>query len=459
MDQTMKALYDTVQARPRPEDVAELVEQMLPMSKVEHSKIAKATRHSLRTKVDAYSSMVADFARPVSAEKQVGTAARIFLAEPLSAADCLDPARVEQYVRALGEVIHKAYGDHTRLTRAERRARGIFKVQRWYNKRFRVLCHLEDKIRRLALTTRRYEFTRVGKSAMATKISYDDFAANRTTACFVAYLSARMNKRSQFTNASQEKPFDDIAEMLLFKCEEDEGARWDVIAHVLPEERVLSRLTEEQKGRLLGNWWALLIDMADLLRDVWREANFNRRTMIVERGNDSSTWNETALGWNRAREHWVSLLHSLGLEAMLSAVCPGKVMRLMAADVASWHQASGGGVHPDTLVWADLPPPWDVVRGDVPCSRQLVEEVCLAHNVEPDKWTGCKKNQRAVPFRPTPELVHGVTVSSPVLAALLRKAGVFSGKGLKGELPEFMIDRDEDDFALQARDPGARVRG
>jgi hypothetical protein len=459
MNETLKALYDTVQERPRPEDVAALIEQTLPMSKVEKNKIAKATQHSLRAKVSAYSSMAADFTRPVSAEKQVCTAAQVFGAERLSAAECLDPARVEQYVRTIGEVIHKTYGDYKRLNRAERHALGLFKVQRWYNKRFRILCHLEDKIRRLTLMTRRYEFTRVGKSAMATKIRYEDFTANLTTACFVAYLSARMNKRSQFTNTSQERPFDDIAEMLLFKCEADDGARWDVIAHVWPEERVLIRLTDDQKGRLLGSWWTLLVDMADLLRDVWRESNFNRRTMVVESGNDSSTWNEIALGWNRAREHWISLLHSLGLESMLSAVCPGKVMRLMAADVAQWHLSSGKGLHPDTLVWGDLPSPWEVVRGEAACGSQLVEEVCRAHNVEPDKWTGYKKNQRAVPFRPTPELVHGVTVSNPVLATVLRKAGAFSGKGLKGEIPDIVVDRDDNGFALQARESEATVRG
>jgi hypothetical protein len=31
-------------------------------------------------------------------------------------------------------------------------------------------------------------------------------------------------------------------------------------------------------------------------------------------------------------------------------------------------------------------------------------------------------------FRPTPELVHGVTVGHPALASVLRKAGAFSGQ-------------------------------
>jgi hypothetical protein len=36
-------------------------------------------------------------------------------------------------------------------------------------------------------------------------------------------------------------------------------------------------------------------------------------------------------------------------------MCPGKVLRLMAADVAWWHRQSGGGLHQDTAVWKELP--------------------------------------------------------------------------------------------------------
>ncbi len=37
-------------------------------------------------------------------------------------------------------------------------------------------------------------------------------------------------------------------------------------------------------------------------------------------------------------------------------------------------------------------------------------------------------------FRPTPELVHGVSIADPVWAGLLRRAGVFSGKQVKPDL-------------------------
>jgi hypothetical protein len=152
----------------------------------------------------------------------------------------------------------------------------------------------------------------------------------------------------------------------------------------------------------------------------------------VRRGNDSTTWNVTAGAWNKLRSGWFSLLFSLGFEDWIERMCPGKVLRLMAADVAWWHRA-GGGLAPDTAVWAALPLPWDVLSGRAECRLGFVEEVCRAHGVDPVKsgWVAPKPQAVARPFRPTPELVHGVTVCHPGLAAQLRKLGVFSGKALK----------------------------
>ena len=67
---------------------------------------------------------------------------------------------------------------------------------------------------------------------------------------------------------------------------------------------------------------------------------------------------------------------SMGMEVELDALCFGKVLRLMAADVARWHQLSGGGLDPNTFVWSELPLPWEVLSGDATCTRQQVEEVC-----------------------------------------------------------------------------------
>ena len=456
-----QALYEAVQTRPRPEDVADLIEQRLAMTEPELRIIQTASRGSLRRHMYAYSSMALDFLRPVSAEKAARTAATLFSKDgkpvpTLTVEQCSDPEAITAYVSALGEIIGKTFGEYRHLNKKERHARGLFKCQRWYNKRYRVLCRLEAKIKSLAWNTRRYEFTRVGKSGLATKIPRTDFDANLTTACFVAYHSARMSKRSVFTNESQERAFDEISSMLLAKVEADPGARWDVVAHVLVEPRVLRHLYEGDRGKLLGTWWTLLSDMAAMLQEIATKQSFDRKAMIVSRGNDSSTWNQVASGWNQARSNWISLLYALGLEGLLDEVCPGKVMRLMAADVAYWHKASGKDVHPDTLVWADLPPPWEVVSGAVRCTRTTVERACLAHGVEPEAWTGCKKNQTPAPFKPTPELVHGVAVSCPGLALALRKGGVFSGKPMKDgvELPPFEIERTPEGFATGAHRGG-----
>jgi len=110
-------------------------------------------------------------------------------------------------------------------------------------------------------------------------------------------------------------------------------------------------------------------------------------------------------------------------------MCPGKVLRLMAADVAAWHRASGGDLHSDTGPWCDLPLPWEVLRG-TPCSKERVLEVCAKWNADPVKsgWVAPPPERKVARYSPTPELVHGVEVSNPQLAALLRSTGVFSGK-------------------------------
>ncbi len=213
---------------------------------------------------------------------------------------------------------------------------------------------------------------------------------------------------------------------------------------------MLDHLTEEQKGDLLGTWYGILEDVANLLEEVWRTTAVDRATLIVRRGNDSSTWNQTAAAWNKAREHWIALVYSLGMGRLLEDLCPGKVLRLMAADVAAWHRASGGEVHPDTKVWAELPAPWDVLHGNALCTKATVEAVCRKHQVDPTRWIGPRPPKVPAPFRPTPELVHGVAIRSPGLAKVLREARWFSGKSSVSVDTPVEVYRDEHGFALGA---------
>jgi hypothetical protein len=64
----------------------------------------------------------------------------------------------------------------------------------------------------------------------------------------------------------------------------------------------------------------------------------------------------------------------------------------------------------------------------------MVEEACRKYGVDPVRsgWTHPRPRTTVVPFKPTPELVHGVSVANPHLAKLLRDTGFFSGKRLNG---------------------------
>ena len=437
----LRELFESLDRRMRPEDVADLVLRVLGKSvdNATRGVVNHAAKRSHRRGGWGYSSMSADFARPASFEAQLATAAALF---PAAGAvpvgdDAADVERVREYLGRAEATIAMQPGRtdflRHRLNGDARKLAGLDLSRRQYNKRFRLARRMEDKIRRVEREWTKRGFTLVGKSRLASKLSREDFAADVPSACFVAYFAARCSLRSVFTNGKQERPYDEVSHALFCHATAGPSPHWWAIAHVLPERHVLVHLSDERKGRLLGMWFGLLEQVAEFLRETWQANRFDKRTMVVKRGNDSTTWNVTAGAWNKARDGWIALLHALGFEGVLEAMCPGKVLRIMAGDVAYWHRISGGGLAPDTAVWAALPMPWDVLSGKAECRAGYVEEVCRAHGVDPYKggWIAPKPEAVARPFRPTPELVHGVTVGHPRLAAQLRKLGVFSGKGWK----------------------------
>ncbi len=66
-------------------------------------------------------------------------------------------------------------------------------------------------------------------------------------------------------------------------------------------------------------------------------------------------------------------------------------------------------------------------------------------------WTAAPQ-KKAVKFRPTPELIHGVTVINPQLAAAIKRAGWgFSGKQaapLDEEMGAVRVNSDQHGFVL-----------
>ncbi|MEU8702464.1 hypothetical protein AB0C61_33355 [Streptomyces sp. NPDC048680] len=266
---------------------------------------------------------------------------------------------------------------------------------------------MEAKLARLMHEQRRREVTMRGKGALAHVLPYGLFAADPDTAAFIAYITARAYMRSVFTNGRQRQVYDGVAEALFQRLRaRPEQTCWSAVAHVHPTSEVLVAVSDEDLTQLLVRWNGFPRQVADLLEDAWNRYPLERETMIVHRGDDSSTWNQAAQAWNTARAHWFAILSALGQEKILDRVCPGKVPRLMAADVAYWHRMSGGGLHPDTYIWAELPLAREVLRGEKECPRSLVDAVCARHGRDPvaGAWTAPRRRLRLSPSTGRPNL-------------------------------------------------------
>ena len=464
MADSLRPLFDALARRPRPEDAARLI-----LNSVAGRRRAPGFTDAQRRRLEATAtppsrrwnftpmplggffttgsggpggsgetSLPGDYARPVGAESLLATAREADAAGPFFAAappaDPADPDALAAYLAAAEPEIGKTVGASDfrtdRVNRFERRDLGLGLTKKQYNRRWRLAKRLERKAATLRRVRSLSRLTRVSHGALAHRLSFADFAADPPAARFVCYHAARCALRSEFTAGSQERSFDEVGARLLETVGTVDPTGWWAAAHVFPDPRVLSRLPADRLAALLALFREELLSAAAVLRTLWAENDFARRTMIVKRGDDSTSWNAAAGAFNRVRAGWFGALSALGLEEVIDAECPGKALRLMAADVAWWHRREGGDLSPDTAVWADLPLPWRVLDGSANCPRAEVERTCGAAGLDPRRsgWTAGKPPTHPVPFRPTPELVHGVNVGSPDLARVLRAAGVFSGK-------------------------------
>jgi hypothetical protein len=449
----LKELHQSLDERRRPEEIAAKIRASgANLDAHAQRELQRVARHA---RGSGWSSMSDDFARPAGMGRQLAVAGRLFGTR--ASTDDLNVVGIREYLETINARIAKTVGrrdfKQDRLNREQRAGAGLGVLsRRRYNKLFRLAARMDEKLEKLILELEKREFTLISKSRLASKLTWDEFSQDANTACFLAYYVARCNLRSEFTIQGQQRPYDELSDALFRACKHSRRTNWWAIAHASPDAEVLEHLSDEQRGRLLGMWYDVLCRIARLLHRTWERSNINRQTMIVRRGNDSSTWNITAGAWNKAREGWIAVVHAMQMEAILDQQCPGKVLRLMAADVAAWHRATGGDVDPDTHVWAELPLPWDVLAGEAECSRDYVEAVCRKHGVDPVKngWVAPRPGRQVHAFRPTPELVHGVTVSSPELAAMLRRAGWFSGQSARPVETDVVVFRDEHGFALGA---------
>jgi hypothetical protein len=445
----LDTLYETLDARASTETVAQII--------VSGARLNPAAQHEALRVANAHapwwvSSMADDWERAIpNAQPQLDAAAAQFgfreggWGAGNRAPDPADPEYLRHVVTVLGHLVGGWQPGmdwkRDRLNSIDRASDmtwpdgtpgppPVALKKRQYNRRIRVLRALSAKADRIEYRRAFRRFQLVGRAGFAHEIPAERFKADPAAACFIAYYVARQNRRRQFTLAAKENPIDALAQALYARCTV-KGPRtdWDMIAMVYPRFAVVSRLTEEQRGVLMGRWWQVMADAALILAKAW-SPTIDRKLMIVRRGTDSSTWNTMATAYNAARAGWINCCSVAGGE-LLEPFCPPKVMRVMAADLAYWHRASGGGVDPDTMVWSMLPFPWDVVVGIAQCDAAMVRGACQVAGVDPVKrgWTGPRAGGAIAEYKPTPELVHGVEIASPQWAALLRRAGVFGGHG------------------------------
>ena len=318
-----------------------------------------------------------------------------------------------------------------RLNRAARAAAGFEISRRRYDKLFRLTAALEALRAERAEQAALLRLTRFAKTGPAADLSRARFGADPASGAFVAYLTANLARRSLFTNGRQAGAFDERAAALFAALARRSETDWFAVAHVFPRADVLDRLSVAERVALLDLCLAVLNASAGRLEAAAAAGNINTTSMIVTRGNDSSTWNALAGAWNKARDYWIALVYSLGQAQLFEAFLPGKVLRLMAGDVAYWHRASGGDVHDDTPIWAALPRPWAVMAGTARCGRLEIEAACRDQGVDPTRtgWSAARPRTTVETARPTPETVHGVVIGHPALAAFLRRVDVFGGNG------------------------------
>lgn len=425
----LEFLYKTLQGRYIPEYVYDSIKEDYPANKMSRR---------------WYSYMSTEFQKPQPISGPVNTLRAILGFPPVQEEDCRDIKKIRfLLLSARSRVGMNAY--HTdykndRLNREQRKELGVDLSRRQYNKIFRLVSRIEQEANDLEHQWLLFRLGRFAKTSFASQISWEDFSADEASAAFTAYYTANLGRRSTFTAGKQARAFDEIAAGLLDRVSQSPHPRWNVVAAVFPREDVLSHLNQEELFNLLLRSYNILKITSELLRLTVLKSNINTSTMIVHGGNDSSTWNVLAGAWNRARDFWMAVVVALGQEESFNYFLPGKVMRLMAGDVARWHTAIGGGLDPDTCVWAELRKPWNVMSGMELCSRLEIEETCKKYNIDPVKsgWSYPRSRNKIAPVVPTPELVHGIEVRNPELALWFRKIGIFSGQKVRqGQVDKF----------------------
>src|SRR5687768_4445933 len=168
---TLRDLYQSLDQRKRPEDVALMVLAAGQPTEDVRGALRGVSRHARR-----YSYMSQDFNRSFAwLGRQVKVASLLFAAAAPQDPD--DEEAVRQYLVTIEAEIGKGVGrndfKHDRLNKDQRRQRGLDLSRRQYNKRFRLAAKMEDKARRRAREMVRRGLTLASKSRLASQLTWE----------------------------------------------------------------------------------------------------------------------------------------------------------------------------------------------------------------------------------------------------------------------------------------------
>jgi hypothetical protein len=418
------SLLDLLNSRARPEDIAAVLLhwKVFPTHTETHRELHNAARYASQNYL-----MSSEFEK-TTAENFRKAAGYFFptLVFPSSR----DVDGLKDFIDQASRLIHRTPGaDYKtgRMNRDEREKLGFDMRRSQYNRRFRLLCRLEEKISVLGAEDEAV----MAKSRLASQLPRELFLGDLQTAGYIVYFTARSNMRSMFTCGKQDRVYDGVCEAMLEHLQQRRSTNWLAISYVDPSREIVARLNKFEQLAIFSAYVTAMESIAKRLESMFDDLKVNPKTMVVKKGQNSSGWNASAGAWNKLRQGWMSLVGEIGMDDLTKTHLPGKVMRLMAADVMYWHSTVGDTVEPNTLVWADLPRPWDVLLNGKSCSKALVVKTCKKFKLDPETtgWVAAPARGNPATFKPTPNMLHGVTVpNSPTLMRMLKCVGAYSGK-------------------------------
>ncbi len=385
----MDAFFNTLNRRRRSEDIETLIHTELASELTdEESLILKCNaRRSLKFKLNRIINMIHNSRRPVG--RRLATLLNQISA--LLAGSFTDPARMFSVLRVLSPLLGKEFGknrvEYDRINRERRAALGLYYSNRKYNILFRLLVRIEAETQKRVWESQDFDFKKEGNYRLTSLYAEEEFSRDRWSAAFSAYVVAGASSLPLDSARMNDLISNSTCEMLLQRLlQQSDSADWETIALIFPHHSVLINLNESQKRRLLGRWLGLFRDIAESLRNVWKERDIRLEAMTMRSGDDSLDWNFRARAWNQLRKPWFELLQRLGMEGEFQEMRFGKAIELRAESALVYQTSINGWAMAEIRIWCELPKPWEVVSGEATLSHDEIAKACKRNGLDPVKF-------------------------------------------------------------------------